>query len=103
MKIAVCWKWVSLDAERIADPRWSGVSSADEAALETAMTLATASGSSVEVVCLGPPEADDVLREAMAVGADSVTRIDAAPDLDSVTVATALAQTPARGGPGGVW
>ena len=46
----------------------------------------------VEVVCLGPPAADDVLRDAIAVGADSVTRIDAAPDLDSATVATALAQ-----------
>lgn len=92
MKIAVCWKWVSLDAERVADPRWSGVSSADEAALETALSIAPTHGASVEVVCLGPVEADAVLRDARAVGADSVLRIDAAPDLDSAVVATALAQ-----------
>jgi len=92
MKIAVCWKWVSLDAERVADPRWSGVSSADEAALETALSIGQAHGATVEVVCLGPVEADAALRDALAVGADSVRRVDAAPDLDSAVVATALAQ-----------
>ena len=50
MKIAVCWKWVSLDREREADRRWSGVSAADEAALELALTLAgRSSGASSEV------------------------------------------------------
>lgn len=92
MKIAVCWKWVSLDAERVADPRWSGVSSADEAALETALSIAEVHGASVQVVCLGPAAAETALRDALAVGADAVLRLDAAPDLESDTVATALAQ-----------
>lgn len=94
MKISVCWKWSSLDAEREADPRWSGVSAADEAALEIALVLADgarAGGATVEVVALGPPAADDTLRGALAVGADSVVRVDASTALDSATVAEALA------------
>ncbi|MGE5210645.1 MAG: hypothetical protein ACM3MM_05230, partial [Acidobacteriota bacterium] len=58
MKIAVCWKWVSLDREREADRRWSGVSAADEAALEVALRIAEATGPDgtvdVTVICLGP-------------------------------------------------
>ncbi|MGB0115136.1 MAG: mycofactocin-associated electron transfer flavoprotein beta subunit [Ilumatobacteraceae bacterium] len=93
MKILVCWKWVSLDAERIADPRWSGVSNADEAALETALTLAASADppATVHVVCVGSAAADDALRTALAVGADHVTRIDASSELDSRVVAAALA------------
>ena len=45
----------------------------------------------VQVICLGPPEADDVLRAALAAGADSATRIDASPELDGRTVAGAIA------------
>lgn len=106
MKIAVCWKWVSLDREREADRRWSGVSAADEAALEVALTIAdrwrtddapATTGTGVEpidvtVVCLGPASADDVLRDAVAVGADSVVRVDASTELDSQVVAVALAE-----------
>lgn len=89
MKIAVCWKWVSLDSEHEADPRWSGVSAADRAALETALRLGPTG--SVRVICLGPAMADDVLRDALAVGAAEVLRIDAAANLDSRVVATAIA------------
>ena len=93
VKIAVCWKWVSLDREREADRRWSGVSSADEAALEVALEIADQPGSHhVTVICLGPSSADDALRDAMAVGADSVVRVDASTDLDSHVVAVALAE-----------
>ena len=93
MKIAVCWKWVSLDREREADRRWSGVSAADEAALEVALTIAEQPGThEVTVICLGPPSADDVLRDAIAVGADSVIRVDASTELDSHVVAVALAE-----------
>jgi electron transfer flavoprotein beta subunit len=100
VKIAVCWKWVSLDREREADRRWSGVSAADEAALETALRIAEqidvtgddAEPSEVVVVSLGPPAADDVLREALAAGATSVLRIDASTELDSRVVADALAE-----------
>lgn len=98
MKIAVCWKWVSLDREREADRRWSGVSAADEAALEVALTIADQSDAAgaapndVTVICLGPAGADDVLREALAAGATSAVRVDASTELDSHVVAVALAE-----------
>lgn len=99
MKIAVCWKWVSLDREREADRRWSGVSAADEAALEIALSLAEradetpgAPPSEVTVICLGPPSADDVLRDAIAAGANAAVRVDASTELDSQVVAVALAE-----------
>ena len=99
MKIAVCWKWVSLDREREADRRWSGVSAADEAALEVALRIADradatpdAAPSEVTVICLGPPSADDVLREAIAAGATSAVRVDASTELESQVVAVALAE-----------
>lgn len=92
VKITVCWKWVSLDREREADRRWSGVSAADEAALEIALQLAEAANGEVTVICLGPASADDVLREAVATGVTSVVRIDAATELDSRVVAVAIAE-----------
>jgi len=99
VKIAVCWKWVSLDREREADRRWSGVSAADAAALEVALSIADradatpgAPASEVTVICLGPPSADDVLREAIAAGATAAVRVDASTELDSQVVAVALAE-----------
>ena len=99
MKIAVCWKWVSLDREREADRRWSGVSAADEAALEVALSIAgradampDAQPSEVTVICLGPSSADDVLRDAIAAGATAAVRVDASTELDSQVVAVALAE-----------
>jgi electron transfer flavoprotein beta subunit len=93
VKIAVCWKWVSLDREHELDERWAGVSAADEAALEIALTIADtiADGTTVTVIGLGPADADDVLRRALAVGATAVRRLDASPELDSRTVALAIA------------
>jgi electron transfer flavoprotein beta subunit len=88
MTTAVCWKWISLDREHELDERWAGVSAADEAALEIALTLSD----EVTVVCLGPSEADDVLRGALAAGATSALRIDASTELDGRTVATAIAE-----------
>lgn len=96
MKIAVCWKWVSLDREREADRRWSGVSAADEAALEVALRIAEATGPDgtvdVTVICLGPAGADDVLRDAIATGATAAIRVDASTELDSRVVAVALSE-----------
>jgi electron transfer flavoprotein beta subunit len=103
VKIAVCWKWVSLDREREADRRWSGVSAADEAALEVALSIdertaappdatSDTAPNEVTVICLGPPSADDVLREAIAAGATAVVRVDASTELDSQVVAVALAE-----------
>lgn len=97
-RIVVCWKWGARDGDRRGefddDPRWSGVSAADQAALEVALRIAEAGGRaapSVAVVCLGPAPADTALRDALAVGAHDVLRIDADPGLDSRVVATAIA------------
>jgi electron transfer flavoprotein beta subunit len=95
VKIAVCWKWLSLDGEVDTDSRWAGVSRADEAALEVALKLqgeTHAEGDEVTVVCLGPAAADPTLRDAFAAGVQRVVRVDASPELDSLVVATALAE-----------
>jgi electron transfer flavoprotein beta subunit len=93
VRIAVCWKWVSLDREHDIDERWAGVSAADQAALEVGLSLRDAvADCDVEVFCLGPREADDVLRSALAAGANSATRIDASPELEGLTVAGAIAE-----------
>lgn len=90
MRVAVCWKWLSLDDDVEIDSRWAGVSRADKAALEVALSVADED--QVTVVCLGPAAAEPTLRAAIAAGAHQVVRIDASPDLDSHVVATALAQ-----------
>lgn len=94
MKIAVCWKWVSIGdpgGASSSDTRWAGVSAADEAALETALSLVDGGQGAVTVVCLGPPAADDALRAAIATGATTAVRIDGSTALDSRQVATELA------------
>lgn len=42
----------------------------DKAGLEAALELKDATGAHITVVSMGPPQADDVLREALAMGAD---------------------------------
>jgi electron transfer flavoprotein beta subunit len=88
MTIAVCWKWVSFDG----DARYAGVSDSDRAALELALRLGEARTEDVAVVTLGPPGADTALREALALGASRVLRVDAPAALRSDHVAAALAQ-----------
>jgi electron transfer flavoprotein beta subunit len=94
LDIAVCWKWVSIGdpgGASSSDTRWAGVSAADEAALETALSLVDAAAGTVTVVCLGPPAADTALRAAIATGASHAVRIDGSTALDSHHVATELA------------
>lgn len=92
--ITVCWKWISADG----DPRWAGVSDADQAALEMALRLAAAEGSDatgpyggVRVLAAGPAGAERILRHALAVGATEVERIDIPITLESRAVARSLA------------
>jgi electron transfer flavoprotein beta subunit len=87
VRVTVCWKWVSVDGGDV-DARWSGVSPADEAALEVGLQLA--GSGEVTVVCVGPTEADTVLREALAAGALDAVRINATTAAsDDVAVAIA--------------
>src|SRR5574344_360138 len=79
MKIIVCIKQVPNTNEVKLDPIKGtlirdGVPSImnpdDKAGLEAALTLKERYGGEVNVVSMGPPQADAVLREAMAMGAD---------------------------------
>ena len=81
--IAVCIK-------RMGGSESSGMSAADEAAVETALRHAQATRSSVVAVSVGGPAADQCLRRALACGATTGIRVDAPDDMDSVSVAAAL-------------
>lgn len=96
MLIAACLKWVDLRPEPNGvlvrtHARTSGASLADHAALELALRAAEATGGEVVAVTVGPPDADAVLREALAVGATLARRMTVDAELPSADVATALA------------
>ncbi len=81
--VCVPMKWVGLrpDVDQLTgsvatDDRFAGASLADRAALEIALRIAASRDLRVRVVCVGPPEADRMLRDALAVGATSAQRID---------------------------
>lgn len=101
MTIAACLKFVDTRPEldpagtiHDSDDRFSGVSPADQAALEWALRSADAWGEEVHVVAAGPAAADRVLRDALAAGAVRATRIDidtAAPsDVIAAEIATII-------------
>lgn len=81
--IAVCIKWI--DAQTT-----SGVSAADEAAIEIALRHGEAIRSTVIAVSVGGPKADRGLRDAVACGVSTAIRVDAPDDMDSASVAAAL-------------
>ena len=79
MKIVVCIKQVPDTTEVKLDPTTNtlirdGVPSIinpdDKAGIEAALTLKEQLGGTVTVVCMGPPQADVALREALAMGCD---------------------------------
>lgn len=79
MKIVVCIKQVPDTTEIKLDPATGtmirdGVPSImnpdDKGGLETALRLKDQHGAHVTVITMGPPQADAILREAMAMGAD---------------------------------
>ncbi len=79
MKIVVCIKQVPDTTEVKLDPKTNtlirdGVPSIinpdDKAGIEAALTLKENLGGTVTVVCMGPPQADVALREALAMGCD---------------------------------
>ncbi len=98
MKILVCIKQVPDTAEVKLDPKTNtlirdGVPSIinhdDRAGLETAIQLKEQTGATVTVVCMGPPQADFALREALAMGADEAYLLSAREFGGSDTYATA--------------
>jgi len=98
MKIVVCIKQVPDTAEVKLDPKTGtlirdGVPSIinhdDRAGLEAALQLREKVGGTVAVVCMGPPQADVALREALAMGADEAYLLSAREFGGSDTYATA--------------
>lgn len=98
MKIVVCIKQVPDTTEVRLDPKTGtlirdGVPSIinhdDKAGLETALRLREQVGGTVTVVCMGPPQADVALREALAMGADEAYLLSAREFGGSDTYATA--------------
>jgi electron transfer flavoprotein beta subunit len=82
------------------DPRFTGLSDADLAALEWALRCADAWGGTVVAVTAGPPVADSILHFALGDGAEA-RRVNLTHDAPSETVAAALA--PALAGCDLVW
>ena len=99
MKIVVCIKQVPDTNEVKLDPKTNtlirdGVPSIinhdDKAGLEAALQLKEKTGGSVTAVCMGPPQADIALREALAMGCDDAYLISAREFGGSDTCATAI-------------
>jgi electron transfer flavoprotein beta subunit len=103
VSVAACLKWVDPRAEVdrltgavVTDARTSTASDADLAALEWALRLGEARGEDVVVVTAGPPDADRMLRDALAAGASRAVRVDLPLDTPSAGVAAALADAVRR-------
>ena len=100
MNIIVCVKQVPDTAEVKIDPVTntlvrSGVPSImnpfDRQALETALILKDKYAAKVTVVTMGPPQADEILKEAIAMGADEAMLVSDRALAGSDTLATSCA------------
>ncbi|MQA10890.1 MAG: putative mycofactocin-associated electron transfer flavoprotein [Pseudonocardiaceae bacterium] len=82
------------------DPLGSGLSAADESALEHALRLSDALGGRCVAVTAGPPQAEDVLRHALSVGATDALRVAGTLDTEEhVAAALVEAITSRHGAP----
>ncbi len=64
----------------------------DEYAVEEAIQIREEQGEgSITALCLGPDDAEEQLRNALAMGADEAVLLEGTPPLDGLTVARALA------------
>ena len=102
MNITVCVKQVvDTEAEKRLDPTtWcldrsvnSILNPYDEYAVEEALRIREAEGGEVVVLCMGPDEATDAVRKALAMGADAATLVTdpALAGSDALGTATVLA------------
>lgn len=87
--IVACIKWSSIDGGD--DERFTGVSPADQAALEVALQLGEQLHLDVMAVSAGPAGADRILRDALACGASTAVRLDLPAATESRDVGAALA------------
>jgi electron transfer flavoprotein beta subunit len=91
----VCLKWVG-SAYEPDDPRFAGLSPADEVALELALRHGHTVGSPVVAVTAGPAEHERALRLALACGVQRAVRVDLPAGAPSAQVAAALASVAAE-------
>ena len=77
---------VRAGVESIANPY-------DIVAVEEAVRLREKYGGKVTVICMGPPQADSVLREAVSLGADDVVLLSDRAFAGSDTLATSYTLT----------
>lgn len=100
MNIVVCLKQVPDTSEVKLNPETNtlirdGVQNImnpfDRQALETALILKDASGAKVTVVSMGPPQAEEILKEAISMGADDAVLISDRALAGSDTLATSFA------------
>ena len=87
MTIAVCLKWALVSN---GDERYAELSYADQAALEYALVLGEHFGEPVRAVTAGPVESEKILRQALAVGVNEVSRVELEADVSSSLVALNL-------------
>jgi electron transfer flavoprotein beta subunit len=110
MDIVVCVKRVPLTGgkmvltadERAIETRHLGftISPHEECGVEEAVRIVEAGGGSVTVVTLGPPEAEEQLRDTMAIGADRAILLETdGSDWDPEATAAALAEAIAAEAP----
>jgi electron transfer flavoprotein beta subunit len=110
MDVLVCVKRVPLTGgkmvltpdERAIETRHLGftVSPHEECAVEEAVRIVEAGGGSVTVVTLGPPEAEEQLRDALAIGADRAILLETdGGDWDPGATAAALTEVIAAEAP----
>ena len=110
MDVLVCVKRVPLTGgkmvltadERAIETRHLGftVSPHEECGVEEAVRIVEAGGGSVTVVTLGPPEAEEQLRDALAIGADRAILLETdGSDWDAEATAAALAEVIAAEAP----
>ncbi|MFA5555446.1 MAG: electron transfer flavoprotein subunit beta/FixA family protein, partial [Phycisphaerae bacterium] len=100
MKIAVCIKQVPDTTEIKLDPVKGtlireGVASImnpdDKGGLEMALQLKEKHNAHITVITMGPPQADDILREAYAMGADRAIHLSDRKFAGADTLATSYA------------
>ena len=100
MNIVVCLKQVPDTSEVKLNPETNtlirdGVQNImnpfDRQALETALILKDANGAKVTVVSMGPPQAEEILKEAISMGADEAVLVSDRVLAGSDTLATSFA------------
>ena len=111
MKILVCVKRVPMTGGRIVlspdeqaiETRHLGftISPHEECGVEEAVRIVERDGGEVVVLALGPPEAEEQLRDAMAIGADRAILLESGDgDWDAQATAAAIVEAIAADGDG---